>query len=320
MILAVLEHDTQRLRKGALEAISRARQLSVLGPVSGLVIGENTQMVAQEAAQYLPVVYAAEVGGYTAEKWAEAAYAAAQQSGARVVIATGGRQSRTWTARLAYKMKAGLMEDTLETSTDGGRVSGTRYSFLNRVTERQQAALPVVLTAKPNTTPLAEPIRQAQGGPQGSGTVESLRVDAPAGVEVLERVLEQKRGVSLTEATVVVTGGRGLGSPEGFAGVEELARALGAAVGATRAAVDAGWRPYGEQVGQTGKTVQPSLYIALAVSGAVQHQSGMNKSKYIVAVNKDAEAPIFKIADYGIVGDVHQVLPALIEAVKKLKD
>lgn len=312
MILVVLEHDTQRLRKGALEAIGRARQLSSLGPVMGLVIGENTQMVAQEAAQYLPVVYAAEVGGYTAEKWAEAAYAAAQKSGARVVIATGGRQSRTWTARLAYKMKAGLMEDTLETSTDGSSMSGTRYSFLNRVTERQRAALPVVLTAKPNTTPLAEP--------QGSGTVESLRVDAPAGVEVLERVLEQKKGVSLTEATVVVTGGRGLGSPEAFAGVEELARALGAAVGATRAAVDAGWRPYGEQVGQTGKTVQPSLYIALAVSGAVQHQSGMNKSKYIVAVNKDAEAPIFKIADYGVVGDVHQVLPALIEAVKKLKD
>lgn len=312
MILVVLEHDSQLLRKGALEAISRARQLSALGPVSGVVIGENTQTVAQQATQYLPTVYAAEVGGYTAEKWAEAAYAAAQKSRAKVVIATGGRQGRTWTARLAYKLKAGLMEDTLETSTDGSSVSGTRYSFLNRVTERQQAALPVVLTAKPNTTPLAEP--------QGLGMVETLNLEAPAGLEVLERVVEQKKGVSLTEATVVVTGGRGLGSPEAFAGVEELASALGAAVGATRAAVDAGWRPYGEQVGQTGKTVQPSLYIALAVSGAVQHQSGMNKSKYIVAVNKDAEAPIFKIADYGIVGDVHQVLPGMIDAVKKLKD
>ncbi|WP_337867861.1 electron transfer flavoprotein subunit alpha/FixB family protein [Meiothermus sp.] len=313
MILVVLEHDGQRLRKGALEAISRARQIGALGAIAGVVIGENTQAVAQEAAQYLPTVYAAEVGSYTPEKWAEAAYAAAQKSGAKVVVASGGRQSRTWTARLAYKMKAGLLEDTLETSADGQHIIGVRYSFLNRVTEKQKAALPVVFTAKPNTTPLAEPAGS-------SGVVEALEVSLPPTVEVLERLSEQKKGVSLTEATVVVTGGRGLGSPEAFAGVEELASALGAAVGATRAVVDAGWRPYGEQVGQTGKTVQPNVYIALAVSGAVQHQAGMNKSKYIVAVNKDAEAPIFKIADYGVVGDVHQVLPALIDAAKKLKD
>ncbi|MCS7057850.1 MAG: electron transfer flavoprotein subunit alpha/FixB family protein [Meiothermus sp.] len=312
MILVVLEHDGQRLRKGALEAIGRARQLGSLGPIAGVVIGENAQAVAQEAARYLPVVYAAEVGPYTAEKWAEAAYAAVERSGARVVVATGGRQSRTWTARLAYKMRAGLLEDTLETSTDGQHIIGTRYSYLNRVTERQKAPLPVVFTAKPNTTPPVEP--------EGNGTVELLEVNLPGGVEVLERLSEQKKGVSLTEATVVVTGGRGLGSPEAFAGVEELAGMLGGAVGATRAVVDAGWRPYSEQVGQTGKTVQPNLYLALAVSGAVQHQAGMNKSKFIAAVNKDPEAPIFKIADYGIVGDVHQVLPALIEAVKRLKD
>jgi electron transfer flavoprotein alpha subunit len=247
-----------------------------------VVIGENTQAVAQEAAQYLPTVFAAEVGDYTAEKWAEAAYVAVQKSGARVVVATGGRQSRTWTARLAYRMKAALMEDTLETSTDGQHIIGSRYSFLNRVTEKQKAALPVVFTAKPNTTPPAEP--------SGSGTVELLEVPLPPTVEVLERLKEQKKGVSLTEASVVVTGGRGLGGPEAFSGVEELAGTLGAAVGATRAVVDAGWRPYSEQVGQTGKTVQPNLYIALAASGAVQHQAGMNKSKYIVAVNKDAEA------------------------------
>ncbi|RDI95730.1 electron transfer flavoprotein subunit alpha/FixB family protein [Meiothermus sp. QL-1] len=311
MILVVLEHDGARLRKGALEAISRARQLA-MGPIAGVVIGENTQAVAQEAAQYVPVVYAAEVGPYTAEKWAEAAYAAVEKSGARVVVATASRQSRTWTARLAYRMKAGLLEDTLESRAEGEQILATRYSFLNRVTERQRASLPVVLTAKPNTTPPAEPA--------GSGAVEPLEVRLPTGVEVLERLGEQRKGVSLTEAAVVVTGGRGLGSAEAFAGVEELARTLGAAVGATRAVVDAGWRPYSEQVGQTGKTVQPNLYIALAVSGAVQHQAGMNKSRYVVAVNKDAEAPIFKIADYGIVGDVHQVLPALIEAAKKLKD
>jgi electron transfer flavoprotein alpha subunit len=313
MILVVLEHDGTRLRKGALEAVTRARQLSALGAVSGVVIGEKLASVAEEARRYVGTVYVAEVGAYTAEKWAAAAYAAAQKAAARVVIATGGRQSRSWTPRLAYRLGAALLEDTLETSTDGSRVIASRYSFLNRVTEKQAAGLPVVITVKLNTTPLAEP--------QGEGSVESLSVELPPPqVEVLERVVEQKKGVSLTEATVVVTGGRGLGSPEAFAGVEQLADLLGGAVGATRAVVDAGWRPYGEQVGQTGKTVQPNAYIALAVSGAVQHQAGMNKSKYIVAVNKDAEAPIFKIADYGIVGDVHQVLPALIEATKKLKD
>ncbi|HEU4739982.1 MAG TPA: electron transfer flavoprotein subunit alpha/FixB family protein [Meiothermus sp.] len=315
MILVVLEHDGTRLRKGALEALTRARQLNAIaGSVAGVLIGENLAAVAEEAKRYVNALYLAEVGPYTAEKWAAAAYAAQQKAGAQVVVATGGRQGRSWTPRLAFKMGAALLEDTLETSTDGSKVIATRYSFLNRVTEKQAAALPVVFTAKPNTTPLAEPL-----GSEGS--VETLSVELPAQqVEVLERVVEQKKGVSLAEATVVVTGGRGLGSPEAFGKVEELADLLGGAVGATRAVVDAGWRPYGEQVGQTGKVVQPGAYIALAVSGAVQHQAGMNKSKYIVAVNKDAEAPIFKIADYGVVGDVHQVLPALIEAAKKLKD
>lgn len=315
MILVVLEHDGTRLRKGALEAITRARGLNAIaGSVAGVLIGENLSAVAEEARKYVNALYIAEVGPYTAEKWAAAAYVAQQKAGAQVVVASGSRQGRSWTPRLAFRMGAALLEDTLETSTDGSKVIATRYSFLNRVTEKQAAALPVVITAKPNTTPLAEPL-----GAEGS--VEALSVELPAQkVEVLERVVEQKKGVSLSEATVVVTGGRGLGSPEAFAKVEELADLLGGAVGATRAVVDAGWRPYSEQVGQTGKVVQPGVYIALGVSGAVQHQAGMNKSKYIVAVNKDAEAPIFKIADYGVVGDVHQVLPALIEAAKKLKD
>lgn len=314
MVLVVLDHDGNRLKKGSLEALTRARDLAqALGmKVAGVLLAEEKAPV-EEARKYVEVLYTATLGPYTAEKWAAGVLKAAEASGAKAVVAPSSRQSRVYLGRVAYALRAGLLEDTLESRAEGGEVHATRYAYLNRVTQKVKAALPVVLTVKPNTTPLAEPL-------PGEAEVVALEVPQVPTVEVLERIQEEKKGVSLTEADVVVTGGRGMGSPEAFKLVEELAALLGGAVGATRAVVDAGWRPYSEQVGQTGKTVQPSLYIALGVSGAVQHLAGMNKSKYIVAVNKDPEAPIFKHADYGIVGDVHQVLPALIEAVKKLKD
>lgn len=314
MVLVVLDHDGNRLKKGSLEALTRARDLAqALGmKVAGVLLAEEKAPV-EEARKYVEVLYTATLGPYTAEKWAAGVLKAAEASGAKAVVAPSSRQSRAYLGRVAYALRAGLLEDTLESRAEGGEVHATRYAYLNRVTQKVKAALPVVLTVKPNTTPLAEPL-------PGEAEVVALEVPQVPTVEVLERVQEEKKGVSLTEADVVVTGGRGMGSPEAFKLVEELAALLGGAVGATRAVVDAGWRPYSEQVGQTGKTVQPSLYIALGVSGAVQHLAGMNKSKFIVAVNKDPEAPIFKHADYGIVGDVHQVLPALIQAVKKLKD
>ena len=313
MVLVVLDHDGNKLRKGSLEALTRAWRLAEgLGEkVAGVLLAEEKAPL-EEARKYVETLYTATLGPYTAEKWAAAVLEAAKM-GAKAVVAPSSRQSRTYLGRVAYALKAGLLEDTLDSSLEGSEVHATRYAYLNRVTQRVKAALPLVLTVKTNTTPLAEPL-------EASAEVVPLAVPEVPTVEVLERVAEEKKGVSLTEANVVVTGGRGMGGPEAFKLVEELAALLGGAVGATRAVVDAGWRPYGEQVGQTGKTVQPALYIALGVSGAVQHLAGMNKSKYIVAVNKDPEAPIFKHADYGIMGDVHQVLPALIEAVKKLKD
>ena len=314
MVLVVLDHDGSRLKKGSLEALTRARRLAeAFGErVAGVLLAEEKAPL-EEARKHVEVLYTATLGPYTAERWAAGVLKAAEAAGAKAVVAPSSRQSRTYLGRVAYALKAGLLEDTLDSWPEGGEVHATRYAYLNRVTQRVKAALPVVLTVKPNTTPLAEPL-------SGEAEVVPLSVPEVPTVEVLERLPEERKGVSLAEADIVVTGGRGMGSPEAFGLVEELAALLGGAVGATRAVVDAGWRPYAEQVGQTGKTVQPSLYIALGVSGAVQHLAGMNKSKYIVAVNKDPEAPIFKHADYGIVGDVHQVLPALIQAVKKLKD
>ncbi len=319
MILTFMDHDGTKLRKSALESVTRARKLAqtIGGEVVGLLVGPGAETVAQEAKKYVTKVYT--VSGpdwqnYTAEKWALAAYAAAEAAGAKVVITPASRSGRSWSPRLAFKLNAALLEDTLDSWAEGEKVFASKYSFLNRVLEKQAASLPAVISVKPNTTPLAEPA--------GEGAVAALSVElgeVENKVEVLEKISESGGKVALTEAEVVVTGGRGMGSAEAFGMIEELADLLGGAVGATRAVIDAGWRPYGEQIGQTGKTVQPNVYFALALSGAVQHQAGMNKSKVVVAVNKDPDAPVFKESDYGVVGDIHQVLPVMIEEIKKLK-
>jgi electron transfer flavoprotein alpha subunit len=316
MNLVVCEHDTQKLKKSALELIGAAQKLG--GGVTALVMGAGASNVAAEAARYADQVLIAQdalLEPYTAKVHAQAIADLAAQAEADTVLIAGSRLGREVAPRVAVRLDTAYLEDaiTLERIEGGLRIK--HYAFLARVTETLEATTNVVVvTVKPNTQAITEPRAE-------NGEVFEVELElTSSGVKVLGRTQEKSSRVALTEATVVVTGGRGLGSPENFALVEELADVLGAGVGATRAAVDAGWRPYAEQVGQTGKTVQPNAYIAVGVSGAVQHLSGMGKSKYIVAINKDAEAPIMKVADYGIVGDLHLVLPAMIEASKKLKD
>ncbi|RTR29469.1 electron transfer flavoprotein subunit alpha/FixB family protein [Deinococcus radiophilus] len=315
MILIIAEHKDGQLSKSTAEMIQAARASGQAGPVTALVLGSGVGDVANQAAQFADQVLVAdrpELGSYNAELWAAASAQIAQQGQASLVMTGGSRSGREFAPRVAVKLDAPYLEDVIHLQAAEGGVQAQRYSYLARVTETQQASGPVVVVSvKPGAFAPAAPT-----GQQGPQYDVDLELPQPR-LQVTGKNEEKLDRVALTEADVIVTGGRGVGSSEKFGElVEGLADAIGAGVGATRAVVDAGWRPYGEQVGQTGKTVQPGAYIALGVSGAVQHLSGMGKSKYIVAINKDADAPIFKVADYGIVGDVNEIVPALISAAR----
>ncbi|WP_291429524.1 electron transfer flavoprotein subunit alpha/FixB family protein [Deinococcus sp.] len=315
MILIVAEHTAGKLAKSTLEMVTAARESGREGPVTLLVLGQNVAAVAAEAAAVADQVLVADLpalAAYNAEVWAAATTQIAQEGEASVVMIGGSRSGREYAPRVAVKLDAPYLEDAIKLSSNGAALQAQRYTFLARVTETVEADGTVVVTVKPGSFAPAAPAATP-------GEQYDVELDLPAPrVQVTGRSVEKSSRVALTEADVIVTGGRGVGNPENFARyVEGLADNIGAGVGATRAVVDAGWRPYAEQVGQTGKTVQPKAYIALGVSGAVQHLSGMGKSKNIIAINKDAEAPIFKVADYGIVGDINEIVPALIEASRK---
>ncbi len=311
MVLFVTNEREGKLKRSAAELVAAARALG--GAALGLVLGEAPQAAAEELARYGVDVTALTGRFDTAEDVARAVADRAAAAGAEVVLFSADRLGLSAAPRVAVRLDGALLEDVTDVSREGGSVRAKRFSFLSRVTETVEATTsPVVVSVKQNALAPAEPAGSA-------GAVEVVEfVPAEGRKSVGEKAAASGSRLPLEEARVVIAGGRGLGSAERFAQVvEPLAEALGGAVGATRAVVDAGWRPYAEQVGQTGKTVAPELYIALGISGAVQHLSGMNRAKVIVAVNKDADAPIFKVVDYGIVGDVERVGPALLEAVRE---
>jgi electron transfer flavoprotein alpha subunit len=314
MILIVAEHAAGQLSKSTLELVTCARELQREGPVTLLVLGQGVSGAAGQAATFADQVLVAdrpELAQYDPELWAAATAQIAREGEAHTVLIAGDRAGREFSPRVAVKLDAALLEDVISLRWNGAALAAQRYSFLARVTETVEAATPVaVVTVKPGAFSAAQPAAAV-------GEQFDVDLELPARrLQVTGKSVEKTGRVALADASTIVAGGRGVGSPEGFTAlVEALADKLGAAVGATRAIVDAGWRPYAEQVGQTGKTVQPKLYIAIGISGAVQHLSGMNKSQCIVAINKDADAPIFKVADYGVVGDAAQIVPAMIAAL-----
>lgn len=311
MILVVAECTSSGVTKTTLEMIGLARTLAASSELAVLVAGAGVDAAAEAAAAYSEQVLVAEYAElqwFDAERFAAAVTQIARESEAELVLMAANRNSRAYSPRVAVRLQAALLEDVQQLQRSGGALQAERSCLLNRAVERIRAEATCVATIKPGAFTAAEPLPE----PGEQYSVELTLPSARVMVQQHERTGGAR--IALAEAEVVVAGGRGLGDAASFACiVEGFADRMGAAVAATRAAVDAGWRDYAEQVGQTGKTVQPKLYWALGISGAVQHLSGMIKSKTIVAINRDADAPIFKVADYGIVGDVRQIVPAIME-------
>lgn len=318
------EQNEGKLKKVTFELLGMARQLAeTTGVQVGAVLcGDNVSELIPILGEYgADVVYIAQdeqLKTYNSAAYAHVVADAVRAYNPAVFFIGHTATGRDLAPRVAQRLGAGLVSDCtgLEgTSTD---ILFTRPIYAGKALAKVKVTdAPVMATIRPNVLPL--PSIQAGKMPR---TI-NLAVDIGTGdlqVVIKELIKHASTRPELTEADIIVSGGRGMKGPENFAILEELADVLGAAVGASRAAVDAGWRDQQFQVGQTGKTVTPTLYIACGISGAIQHLAGMSSSKYIVAINKDPEANIFKVADYGIVGDLFQVVPALIAEFKKLKD
>jgi electron transfer flavoprotein alpha subunit len=311
-VLIVAEHADSHVSKPALELLTLARRL---GEPVAVVFGDFDDTVAKALGEYgaARVLWVTDpaINDYLVAPKAEALAQIADSMDPAAILITSTPEGKEIAGRLAVKLGSGLITDATDIAADG---TTTQSVFAGNwtVTASVTQGAPVI-TVKPNAiTPEMAPSDPA------TEQIEVTISEAAKKARIVNKEPKKSSGrPELTEAAVVVSGGRGTGGD--FAAVEELADVLGGAVGASRAAVDAGWYPYAYQIGQTGKTVSPQLYIAAGISGAIQHRAGMQTSKAIVAVNKDSEAPIFALADLGIVGDLHKVLPAVIEEIKKRK-
>jgi electron transfer flavoprotein alpha subunit len=315
-VLVLAERDADDgVKKVTFELLTAARRLGEPSVVWG---GPGAEAAQPRLAEYgAAKVYAAdgaEFAGYLSAPTAELLAQLVKEKSPAAVLVAGTNDGKEVAARLAVKTGSGILTDVVDLAAGDNGPVGTHANFGGAVTVHAtvRAGTPIV-TLRPGAVS-AEPSA-------GAATVEPVQFtasDAAKGAKVTERAPAEKGGrPDLTEAQVVVSGGRGTGSADGFGIIEQLADSLGAAVGASRAVVDAGWYPHQFQVGQTGKTVSPQLYVAVGISGAIQHRAGMQTSKTIMAINKDAEAPIFEIADYGVVGDLFTVVPQLIDEINK---
>jgi electron transfer flavoprotein alpha subunit len=317
-ILVLVDHVDGAVRKTTTELLTIARRL---GEPAAVFVGAGYEQakdtLATFGAQKVYLLEQPELTDYLVAPKAEALAQLAERSRPAAILLTSSPEGKEIAGRLAIKLGSGLVTDAVDvTAGDDGSPVTVQSVFAGNYTVRSRITrgTPVV-TVKPNAaTPETATTQPAEE------KVDVAVSDQAKAARVVDRSPRTQTGrPELTEAAIVVSGGRGVGSAENFAVIEALADALGAAVGASRAAVDSGWYPHAYQVGQTGKTVSPQLYVAAGISGAIQHRAGMQTSKTIVVVNKDAEAPIFEMADFGVVGDLHKVVPQATEEIVKRK-
>ena len=317
-ILVFLEHHGNELQKGSLSVLSKAASLGA-GDVYGVVAGSGVRDLASGAGMYgASKVFVADDPALEAplpQPRVDVIATLVREQSIDTVLLAQSVLAADVAAGLSARLDAGLNWELVEIEEQDGKLVGTRPALADSV----------YVQVGWKGEPCIGIFRSGTFDPKETGG-EAEVVDTPVQLEdfstaatMIEQAHEEQQGPSIEDADVIVAGGRGLGGPENFTLVEELAKALGGAVAATRAVVDAGWYPYATQVGQTGKTVSPKLYVACGISGAIQHKVGMQSSSVIVAINKDPNAPIFEYSDLGVVGDVHEVVPKLTELVKQRK-
>ncbi|AWK09217.1 electron transfer flavoprotein subunit alpha [Streptomyces spongiicola] len=320
-VLVYVDHVDGAVRKPTLELLTLARRI---GEPIAVALGSGAEATAAALAEHGAVKVltadAPEFADYLVVPKVDAlqaAYEAVSAGGSlAAVLVPSSAEGKEIAARLAVRIGSGIITDAVDLEAGDGGPVATQSAFAAAFTTRSRVSRGTpVITVKPNSAPV-------EAAP-AAGAVEALDVtfgDGATGTKVVSRTPRESTGrPELTEAAIVVSGGRGVNGAENFSVIEALADSLGAAVGASRAAVDAGWYPHSNQVGQTGKSVSPQLYIASGISGAIQHRAGMQTSKTIVAVNKDPEAPIFDLVDYGVVGDLFEVVPQLTEEIRARK-
>ena len=317
-ILVFIEQRNGKIKKSSLEAVKAASDIAqkLSGSVEAISIGneiESLEKVGGFGAVKVTHFKNTDLENYSPSAYTDLITKYSNENKIDVLFFSASSMGKDLAPRVAVKTDAGLAMDCILLNCKSNDIIATRPIYAGK------ALIDIKLTSPKKVFALRPNVFNSGTPTDKNPEVSIVNADSPnLSIKVVD-IKKSEGKLDVAEADIIVSGGRGMKAPEHFKLVEDLAEVLGAASGASRAVVDAGWRPHSEQVGQTGKTVSPNLYIALGISGAIQHLAGMRSSKYIIAINKDKDAPIFQVADYGIAGDVFEVVPAMIEEIKKIK-